>query len=511
MSSLLLFFILPFLTGVLGFVISRLRNEINFLGGLLTLYYSFRLFLFPKDRILESFLGSFFGVPFRLSLSGFNSIFLFAISFFGFLVILYSLRSSRRMEEKRLRFYFFYLFLAIGAANGVLLSSNLILLFFFWLILSFATYGFFSIGRENNSHIPRRSRALIGLSDFFLFGGVLLLVVKTKSGEVVLASLLPLTNFYSLLAFLLITIGIFTKIGVVPFHFWLPVAAKILPTPVMAFISATINRLLGIYLLIRVSFHIFDITSSGVMKNYLMVIGAITILTGVIMAIREKELMSLFSFQGISEVGYVFLGIGSGIPIGLAGAVFHSLNTTLCFAGLFFAVGSIEFWTKETRVNNLGGLVKMPITFFSFLVSGLTIINFPFLSAFFSKWLIYQGVLAAGSVFSLFYLGLAVIGSIFTSFLFLKLTHSLFFGEKPKGFEKIREVGISMLLPGLIIAFLCLVFGVFAHSFPLRSIIYPNLPKGFSVITYQPVLAAILIIGALAMGTLLYFLSGRRH
>ncbi|MEO0101612.1 MAG: proton-conducting transporter membrane subunit [candidate division WOR-3 bacterium] len=509
MNPLLLVVIIPILMAFLGLIIGRLRNELNFLGGLLTLYYSFRIFLIQKGRILEYPLGNVSGIEFKLQVDNLSGFILFFASLFGFLIIVYSLRYCRRMELLNLRSYYFYLLLTVGGANGVLLSNNLFLLLIFWGFLLAVLYGLFLIGKNDPSYAWRKTLTIIGTSDFLLLLGIILLFIRFGNVGIIPKSPLSLSDTYLLATFILITIGALAKAGAMPLHSWIPEAAKVLPASVMALIPASLDKLLGIYLLARVSIYIFDIRTNMVLRNFLMIIGAVTVLAAVMMAIIQKEAMRLLSFHAVSQVGYMVLGIGTGIPVGIAGGIFHMLNNALYKSGLFLTSGSVESWTKDTKLDNLGGLAtKMPITFFSFLVCALAISGVPPLNGFFSKWLIYQGILELGregNRLFVIYLIAAMIGSVLTLASFLKLTHALFLGERPKGLEKIREVGFSMWLPGAIIALLCLLFGIFAYLIPIRHFINPSLP--YPVVTigrYQPILATILILIGLLVGFTIY-------
>uniref|UniRef100_A0A7C3UY82 NADH:quinone oxidoreductase/Mrp antiporter transmembrane domain-containing protein n=1 Tax=candidate division WOR-3 bacterium TaxID=2052148 RepID=A0A7C3UY82_UNCW3 len=490
--SLILVVCIPFFASILGFIFSRLRNEWNFLGGLLTLYYAFRLFLAQRGRILAYPLGKIWGLEFKFQADNLSGFIILFISFLGFLSILYSLRYCRKMELERLRSYYLFLLLAIAGANGLLLSSNLFLLLFFWIFLSLVFYGF-----------SGEKGVLIGivLSIFLISGGVFLLFQQAGNTELIPNSPLNLLP----LAFVLITFGVLVKILIIPFRFCWAETKKILPTPVMAFIPASLDKLLGIYLLTRISFYIFDIRSDWPLRNFLMLIGGMLILIGLVKAMRENELFSFLSLHSLTQTGYILLGIGTGTPIGIAGGIFHTVNNTLHQFGLFLTTGSVESWTKEREIERLGGLAKrMPLTFFAFLVSALGISDIPPLNGFFSKWLIYQGVWGLGRGFFI-YLLVAVSGNVFTLFSFLRLTRAIFFGEIPKGWEKIREVGFSMWFPGVIIALLSLIFGIFAHSIPLKHLIYPSLP--FSLLSpgaVQSVFTGFLLILGLIIGFIIY-------
>jgi formate hydrogenlyase subunit 3/multisubunit Na+/H+ antiporter MnhD subunit len=301
-----------------------------------------------------------------------------------------------------------------------------------------------------------------------------------------------------------------------PFHTWIPDAAETAPATFLGFVPGAIDKLLGIYLLTRLSIYVFDITSSMAVRNVMMGIGALTILAAVLMALVQKDALRLLSFHAVSQVGYMILGIGTGTPIGMAGALFHMVNNALYKSTLFYSTGSVEHWTHDTRLDHLGGLgSKMPMTMISFLIASLAISGVPPLNGFASKWMVYQGVLQVGQegnkIWPVFLVA-AMLGSVFTLASFLKVLHSVFFGQGSDLSSRVREVSPSMWLPTLFQAALCVLFGVFATSIPLRLFILPSLPPGLfaaspakvAVGFYQPTLVTGLILLGIALGLIIY-------
>ncbi|MDW8113819.1 MAG: proton-conducting transporter membrane subunit [candidate division WOR-3 bacterium] len=502
MSSFELLIILPIIFGFLGYLVSFLRNEFYFLGAILNFYYAVRIFFISrKTEVIRKTFGIFnFGVD---KLSGFVLLF---ISLFTLLILIYSIRYLKYYEKKKE--YFYYLLLIGSISCGIVLANNIITLMIFWGILLSLIFGFFQYTTKNNSEDAFiKSIFILGLSDFLLILGFALLFVSY--GNIPLNLKISLNNNLNILAYILITIGCFAKAGAIPLHSWIPEISKVMPASTMAFIPASLDKLLGIYLLLKVSYYLFDLNTNFTLKNYLMIVGSITILAAVLMALIQKEAMKLLSFHAVSQVGYMVLGIGTGVPIGVAGSLFHMLNNTLYKTSLFLTTGQVEFWTKETRIEKLGGLaVNMPITFTSFLISALAISGIPPLNGFFSKRMIYQGVIylyKEGNYLFLLYLLAAMFGSVLTLASFLKLTHSIFLGDRPKEYEKIKEVNFSLWFPSSLLAFLCILFGILAIPLPLKGLIYPSLPFKIEEIGFwQPTLAFILIILGIGIGFVIY-------
>jgi formate hydrogenlyase subunit 3/multisubunit Na+/H+ antiporter MnhD subunit len=315
------------------------------------------------------------------------------------------------------------------------------------------------------------------------------------------------------LAFSLVTAGALAKAGSMPFHTWIPAAADTAPAAVMAFIPSALDKLLGIYLLTRLTVGMFDVAHHAAVRETLMALGSVTVLAAVTMALVQKRMMRLLSFHAVSQVGYMVLGIASGTPVGIAGGLFHMVNNVMYKSGLFLAAGSVEHWSRDDDLGKLGGLAgQMPITFTSTLVLSLAIAGVPPLNGFASKWMIYQGVIDvvhAGNWRAVIYLCCAMLGSVLTLASFLKLLHAVFLGQRPAALARVREVPTAMWLPTALLALGCVGFGVFARELPLNRLILPSLGFHGQNIAgiWQPLPATLLLLVALGLGALIYVLG----
>jgi NADH-quinone oxidoreductase subunit L len=275
-------------------------------------------------------------------------------------------------------------------------------------------------------------------------------------------------------------IGALGKAGAMPFHTWIPDAADNAPLPFMALLPGALEKLLGIYLLTRICVDFFEFTPGSPMSYLLMTIGAVTIIFAVMMALIQKDFKRLLSYHAVSQVGYMVLGIGTGLPVGVVGGLFHMANNALYKCCLFLTAGSIERAAGTTDLKKVSGLgKKMPVTFACFLVAAASIAGFPFTNGFFSKELIFDGALESGIVYYI----IAAVGAFFTAVSFLKLGHAAFFGKTPKEYSTVKESPFPMLLPMILLAGACLAFG-FGRSFVIRDLLQPvlgNLAEGEAI------------------------------
>ncbi len=507
MNAIYYVLILPMFCGLLGFLIKRLRNEMGFLGFVLTFYFSLRIFLTFANQSFHYDIASVGGIDFRIYVDDLTRFILLFNSIFALLVLLYSVVSMSKMPGEGV--YQLYLGLTLSGANGVILSGNLIMLLIFWNMLVFSLYGILLVGKKESVLAARKALTIVGVSDFVMMLGVIIIYAITGNANLPSTPLLPLNNGALISAYILLLVGTLAKAGSMPLHTWIPESAKVVPASTMAYIPASLDKLLGIYFLVRISYFLFDITQSMPIRITLMVIGAITIIFAVMMALVQKEAMRLLSFHAVSQVGYMVLGIGTGVPVGIAGGLFHMINHAIYKACLFLSAGSVEYRTRTTELDNLGGLgTRMPLTMLCFIIAAFAISGVPPFNGFYSKWMVYQGIIELNKEISFWavFLIAAMFGSVLTLASFLKMIHSLFLGERPAEYDKVREVRFGMITPALVLALLCIIFGIFAQQIPLAKLIYPSLPflKVKEIGFWSAGLTTILMILGIVIGFIIF-------
>lgn len=421
--------------------------------------------LFRKD-IDFSMPWAGFGFEFSLRCYNFSSFIMLAASFFALLIALYSITF---LQNKNYAKYFYaYFLITLSFVNGVVLADNLVLLLFFWEGLLLTLFLMIAIGNPLAFRTATKAFVIVGVSDLcFMVGAAL---AGNISGTFAISKMNISLGGLGGLAFLLLMIGTIAKAGSMPFHTWIPDAAVDAPLPFMAFLPASIEKLVGIYMLARLSLDMFKSEPHSWISILLMSIGAITIILAVAMALVQKDYKRLLSYHAISQVGYMILGVGTLVPAGIVGGLFHMLNNSLYKCCLFLTGGSVEKQAGTTDLDKLGGLWnKMPVTFACFVVAAVSISGVPPFNGFFSKELVYDGALERGWIFYL----AAVGGSFLTAASFLKLGHAAFLDKQRSRLETTKEAPMSMLVPMIVIAAICIIFGLW-NSLPINSLITPS-------------------------------------
>lgn len=464
---------IPVTAGVLMLFVPNkarfVKESIALAATLMTLSLAFLLF---KSNIgyFAPWVG--YGFEFSLRVYHFSAFIMLAASSFAFLIAIYSAVSLFGKSYAKL--FYCYFLITLGFVNGAVMSDNLLIMLFFWEGLLLTMFGMIAIGNKIAFKTATKALIIVGVSDLIMMVGIA--IYGHLAGTFTISKVsLPVTGGLAATAFIFLMIGAIAKAGSMPFHSWIPDAAIDAPLPFMAILPAAIEKLVGIYFLTRISLDMFKVDPSSFLSYTLMIIGAITIILAVMMALVQKDYKRLLSYHAISQVGYMILGIGTFVPAGIVGGLFHMINNALYKSCLFLTGGAVEKEAGTTDLEKLGGIgSKMPLTFACFIITALSISGVPPFNGFFSKELVYDGALERGWPFY----AAAVIGSFFTAASFLKLGHAAFLGKLNERNRGVREVPLAMLVPMIIISITCIIFGVF-NAIPLCKLIQPILwPEG---------------------------------
>jgi len=495
---------------------------VSLAASVCVLVLTVRLFVGPSVSIEQPWLEvGEFRVVIAMSNRPFGALIAMGAAFFGTLIALYVQTGQRGRREEE-RFHAFLCWTLTGAV-GAALADDLIWLLICWEVVSLCLYMLLSLGRSDEAAgAAAKTFAMLGFGDGAMLLAIVLIGVTQGTFRMDALSIqvgTPITY----ICYLLFVAAALAKAGAVPLHSWIPTAAPSASAAVFALLPASLDKLLGIYLLATFSLRVFVLDSA--MKTVLMVIGAVTILAAVLMAMIQHHLKKLLAFHAVSQVGYMVLGIGTGVPVGIIGGVFHMVNNAIYKSCLFLTAGVVERRAGTDDLDRLGGLARvLPVTFVCCVVSALAISGIPPLNGFVSKWFVYQGCLAAGSPLALLCLVAAVFGSALTLASFVKVLASVFLGpETPReaaaGGSGERPVSA---VPMLALAGLCIVFGV-AAWWPLNHLILPVVadagvteasvvvgPRGIDVKAlglWAPAPATILVLFGVLGGLVLYLIG----
>ena len=398
-------------------------------------------------------------IPFDFRVDALSSLFLLVITGVGTLIHLYSSAYMHEETAPHYARYFAYLNLFIFSMLLLVLGDNYVIMFIGWEGVGLCSYLLIGYWFTNTTYNNAAKKAFImnRIGDLGFLLAIFWLIVKLGTvsyGEVLTAESLAKLSSTDITAItLLLFVGAMGKSAQIPLYTWLP-DAMAGPTPVSALIHAATMVTAGIYMITRTN--IFY-THSEIAQTVVAIIGISTALLAATIAIKQNDIKKVLAYSTVSQLGYMFLGLGVGA---YSGAVFHVITHAFFKALLFLAAGSvIHAMHHEQDIRKMGGLKsKLPITHITFLIGCIAIAGVPPFSGFFSK----DEILAAAYAKNPIYWFLGVVGAAMTAFYMFRLYATTFLGQF-RGTEAqashLHESPISMTLPLIILAVLSAVGG----------------------------------------------------
>ena len=365
----------------------------------------------------------------------------------------------------------------------ILLAGDALLFLLAWEVMSILCYLLVVSSREGDNGQVGAGYLLLAMSEagtvaaalgFLLLGlgAGSLEFPALKSGA---AALGPSARWG---VFLLTLFGFGVKAGLVPVNSWLQRAYVGAPrafAPVLA--GATLN--VGLYGILRVNADLLP-AAQAQMGLVALVVGTVSALLGILYATTDNDLKAMLAHSSIENVGIVVAGFGAGMvfiatdhpllaAMAFMAALYHMLNHSLYKTLLFCGVGAVETQTGTRDMDQLGGLIRwMPLTAFAFLIGTLSIAALPPCNGFVSEWLTLQVMLRSAEltslgtkiVFALCGAGLALTAALAVT-CFVKVFAMSFLGmRRLNGALPVSEVAPRTLVPMVVLAALCLAFGV---------------------------------------------------
>ncbi len=397
-------------------------------------------------------------IAFAFQVDELSSLFLLIITGIGFLIHVYSTSYMHDEEPQHFGRYFAYLNLFVFSMLLLVLGANYVIMFIGWEGVGLCSYLLIGFWFKNNNYNYAAKKAFVmnRIGDLGFLLAVFWIIAKlgTVSYSEVFAKAATLSSFDVTAITLLLFVGAMGKSAQIPLYTWLP-DAMAGPTPVSALIHAATMVTAGIYMIARsnVLYSMSEITS-----HVVAIVGLATALFAATIAIKQNDIKKVLAYSTVSQLGYMFLGLGVGA---YTGSVFHVMTHAFFKALLFLAAGSvIHAMHHEQDIRNMGGLKKkLPITHITFLLGCIAISGIPPFSGFFSK----DEILAAAYAHNPIYWGLGVAGAAMTAFYMFRLYATTFLGSfrgTPDQEHHLHESPKAMTIPLMILAGLSVVGGM---------------------------------------------------
>ena len=449
-----------------AFLVSLIKNKrfadlwanLTILSLLLLAIHS--LFLVRLNGVMVYKMGGWIPpIGISLVLDGLTGLLLITVNLIALFATIYSISYMERYTSKG-KFYVLFL-LMVGGMNGVIITGDMFNLFVFLEIASVASYALVAFGVEAEElEASFKYMVLSCVASSFVLLGIGLLYSYTSSLNMADISriLQSKGSGYQIVPFVsvLFLMGFGLKAAIVPFHAWLPDAHPSAPAPISAMLSGVLIKALGIYAILRIFFSVLGISQSFL--TVLMVLGALSMVVGVFLAIGQWDFKRLLAYHSISQIGYVILGISMGTPLGILGGLFHLFNHSVFKSLLFLNSGAVVYAAGTRDLRKMGGLrEKMPVTSSTCMIASMSIAGIPPFNGFWSKLIIIIACIQAGHLGYAFW---AVLASLLTLSSFMKVQRYAFFGKKKEGSQSIKEVPLSMRIPMIVLSLICIVGGI---------------------------------------------------
>jgi NADH-quinone oxidoreductase subunit L len=396
-------------------------------------------------------------IPFEFLVDPLSSLFLLIITGIGFLIHLYSTAYMHEEEPMHFGRYFAYLNLFVFSMLLLVLGGNYVVMFIGWEGVGLCSYLLIGFWFKNNNYNAAAKKAFImnRIGDLGFLLAVFWLIVKlgTVSYASVFAAVSQLSTTDITIITTLLFVGAMGKSAQIPLYTWLP-DAMAGPTPVSALIHAATMVTAGIYMIARSN---ILYTMAPATQTLVAVIGLSTAIFAATIALKQNDIKKVLAYSTVSQLGYMFLGLGVGA---YTGAVFHVMTHAFFKALLFLGAGSvIHAMHHEQDITKMGGLKsKLPITHLTFLLGCIAIAGVPPFSGFFSKDEILMAAYATNPIF--YYVGMG--GALLTAFYMFRLYSLTFLGNfrgTAHQQEHLHESPIAMTLPLMVLAFFAVVAG----------------------------------------------------
>ncbi len=359
--------------------------------------------------------------------------------------------------------YFSYLNLFVFSMLLLVLGSNFVILFIGWEGVGLCSYLLIGYWFKNIDYDNAAIKAFVmnRIGDVGFLIAIFMMVFKFGSvdfekvfgaagggahGGASIGYLTAIT--------MLLFVGATGKSAQIPLYTWLP-DAMAGPTPVSALIHAATMVTAGIYMIAR-SHVLYDLTP--VTQTVVAVIGLATALLAASIALKQNDIKKVLAYSTVSQLGYMFLGLGVGA---YTGAVFHVMTHAFFKALLFLGAGSvIHAMGGEQDMRKMGGLSKwLPVTKWTMLIGCIAIAGIPPFSGFFSK----DEILSAAYAKNPVYYVIGVFTALLTAFYMFRLYATTFMGGFRGTHDQehhLHESPAAMTIPLIVLAVLS-VFGGF--------------------------------------------------
>jgi multicomponent Na+:H+ antiporter subunit D len=358
------------------------------------------------------------------------------------------------VRTRRRRAGFDPLFLGmIAAVNGAFLTGDIFNLYVWFELMLVSALGLVTLDRRRaqiDGALRYAAMSMMGAT--FILIGIGLLYGETGTLDLAhlsatLAGRAPSVTLTTS-AYLMLT-GLVLKAGLFPLFFWLPASYHTAPIGVAAALAGLLTKV-AFYACLRVLVVVFGLGTAVPavpgMPPLLALLAATTMLVSVLAAIGQVDVRRLLAFHVTGQVAYLVMGLALASWLGSAAAIFYTVHTMLVQTGLFLGAGAIARAGGGYDLRVVGGLIREHPFFASlFAVLALSISGVPPLSGFWAKALVIDAAFRAGTRWSGWLAGVALLAGFLTLYSMSTLWSQAFWRSHRRGERAARRIPTAMI------------------------------------------------------------------
>ncbi len=467
--------LLPLLSAPVVYLIGRLVvrknpavNPARWVALILLLVEGVFLFFAGQAYLAESLHARFTLGAVSMEVDGIGLLLAVVVVVLGFFVILFSgpYMRGEHAEEK----YYALLLVMIGAMIGLGFANDLFNLWVWFEVMAISSYMLVSFYRSQRSSLEAGVKYLVqsAVGSALVLLGIAIVFAETGAVDLDIIRISMQTSPGLMAAGALFVIGFGVKTALVPLHTWLPDAHSQAPSGISAMLSGVVIET-GLVAMLRA---LGALTSSELSWGGLLLgFGALNMLLGNLMALRQTHVKRMLAYSSLSHMGYILLGIGAAVTFGqvnsAAGGFFHVITHALMKGLAFLAAGVLLYSLHIANgkhdplvLDDLNGAARRyPLAALGLSVAVLGLGGLPPLAGFMSKWQIFVGGVQTGNLAMILLVVFAALNSVLSLGYYAPLVNRIYRLQPSASVEQGKPAPALMGIPMLAMSVLVLVLG----------------------------------------------------
>ncbi|MBF4694133.1 complex I subunit 5 family protein [Fusibacter ferrireducens] len=447
---------------------TRRKWKIQLLSGSAFFLCAFFMWIsyrsFSKIQVEQLYLGHVF------MLNALNLVLAFTFMIVNMLIIWFSYYAIHKyMDETAFNPYYGSLLVMNAFITMILFLDDTRWLYGAYFLVILMSYNLIKI-KVNNAVQYEKTKFIV----LNLFGLLLLAVgfmmLKELSGTTRIHLLRDYINLerlnYLTLSVTLCIIGLGINGALFPFYSWLPDLYSAMPATLSAHLSS-ITIKVGPIIMMKILYDgLGSMWFSEIeIDRVLVVLGGLSMLTGSLFAIYQRDIKKMIAYSTISQLGYIYLGMGLANSLGIQIAIYQIIAHTITKSAIYLSVSSIYEQAGTTIIEDLKGIGKeMPVTLMCFTMAALSMIGIPLLPGFINKWYMSLSAIANGSVVPVF---IILISTILNATYYLPIIINGYYGKHNVS-DKVflsKAKPLKEVVPLIILVVMMVLLGIFSNEY----------------------------------------------